>query len=410
MRPIFTGLAPTIEKEDVIVALKTLLQPWTWRRRDIIKTFEEEVRRFFHADHALTFDSGRTCLTAILRALELKENDEVLLQAYTCVAVPNPICWCRARPIYVDCDRETLNMSPEDLRRKITDRSRVLIIQHTFGQPAPLTELLAIAREYQLFVIEDCAHALGARYDGQLVGTFGDASFFSFGRDKVLSSVFGGMVVLPDSRLFSAIKEYRDTLPEPALVWILQQLLHPLLTFVAKQTYHLGLGKILLAFGRKTRLLSLPVQPCEKEGLPPTFVFHRYSGALAQLARHQWKKRERLHRHRRECAEEYMEALKQIPSLRLPITSPQHDPAWLRYTVQTVQADTLRAAAKREGIYLGDWYTTPIAPQGVNYERICYDTCPLAERAARETINLPTDIHISSHDIRRIIELIQRTI
>ncbi len=406
-RTLFTSLSPNLEWDDLWCALTQLFKPWRWRQGQTTKTLEEEFRVRFPSRYAFTFASGRTCLYAVLQALNLSLEDEVLLQTYTCVAVPNPILWVKAKPVYVDCDPKTLTLSLENLRRKITTRSKVLIIQHTFGHAAHLNELLALAREHHLFVIEDCAHALGGRYDGELLGSFGDASFFSFGRDKVLSSVFGGVLLVKDEELARNIQSYQDSLPFPKRVWVFQQLLHPLLTGFAKATYDLGLGKILLAFGRKTRLISQPVEPQEKQGRPPTFAYRRLSGALAPLALHQVTKLERFQTHRTELAKKYTEALRGKACL-LPEPLAQSAPAWLRYTIQTPRAAEIRAEAKRAGIYLGDWYTTAIAPQGVDYSTVCYDGCPTAERIAKETVNLPTDIHITSEDADRIIHFISR--
>lgn len=406
-RPLFSGLSPNAESDDIVLACKQFLKPWTWRCTEPSKNLETFFREWLGITHAFAFDSGRTSLFAILSALQLQSEDEVLLQSYTCVAVPNPILWTKARPIYVDIDARTFNMSPEDLRRKITPRSRALIIQHTFGQPAPLKELLEIAKAHNLFVIEDCAHALGARYDGALVGTFGDASFFSFGRDKVLSSIFGGLLVVKDKTLAERIALYQTSLPQPNPRWIAQQLLHPLLAGIAKATFAIGLGKLLLFIGRKTRLISQPVEACEKQGVAPSFLFHRFPGALATLALHQLQKRERFQEHRTLLAARYTEGLREA-SFKLPESPANTSSAWLRYTIQTPRAAEILPEAKREQIYLGDWYATPIAPSGVNYERICYHECPVASAVALTTVNLPTDIHITPADADRIILFLQR--
>jgi perosamine synthetase len=406
-RTLFTSLSPNLEWDDVWCAVRQLIRPWRWQEERATKTLEDKFRTWFVAPFAFAFASGRTCLYAILQTLNLHAEDEVLLQAYTCVAVPNPILWTGAKPVYVDCDPKTLTLSLEDLRRKITTRSKVLIIQHTLGQAAHLNELLALAREHHLFVIEDCAHALGGRYNGQLLGSFGDASFFSFGRDKVLSSVFGGMLLVKDNVLAGKIQSYQASLPFPRTIWVMQQLLHPLLTGFAKATYDFGLGKILLAFGRKTHLISQPVEPQEKQGQAPSFAYHRLSGALSPLACHQLTKLERFHAHRIKLAQKYAEALRER-ACKLPEPVENSTPAWLRYTIQTPRAVEIRAEAKREGIYLGDWYTTSIAPQGVDYTKVCYDSCPTAEQIARETVNLPTDIHITSEDADRIIHFMYR--
>ena len=131
------------------------------------------------------------------------------MQAFTCNAVPNPVLWAGLKPVYVDCDEKTFNIDKEDLKKKITPRSRVLIVQHTFGLPADMDAISEICRKNNLILIEDCAHSLGAEYKNKKVGTFGKAAFFSFSRDKVISSVYGGMAVTEDHELTKKIKEYQ---------------------------------------------------------------------------------------------------------------------------------------------------------------------------------------------------------
>ena len=186
----------------------------------------------------LSFSCGRSALYALLKNLKLNNTDEVLLQAYTCVAVPAPILWANGKPIYVDIDPNTLNMCPQDLEKKITKNSKILIIQHTFGNPADINTLLKIAKKYKLFVIEDCAHTIGGMYQNKPLGSFGDASIFSFGRDKALSSIFGGLLTLKDPKLLKKITTFRDTNYQKApLSWIAQQLIHPLIFSIAKPLY-----------------------------------------------------------------------------------------------------------------------------------------------------------------------------
>src|SRR5581483_4013141 len=113
-------------------------------------------------------------------------------QAFTCVAVPNSVLWTGAKAIYADID-ETGNLDPKDLEKKITKKTKAVIIQHTFGIAANMDAIQKVLKGKKIILIEDCAHALGASYKGKKLGTFGEFAFFSFGRDKVISSVFGGM-------------------------------------------------------------------------------------------------------------------------------------------------------------------------------------------------------------------------
>ena len=202
MKPIFTSLTPNAQAGDIFLNLFLLTSPGLWQRGKSITELEDEFRKFLGTEYVFSFDSGRTSLFSILKALHLEQGSEVLLQSYTCVAVPDPVLWAGLTPVYVDIEKETLNMSAADLEKKITFKSKVLIIQHTFGFPADIEKLIQIAKSKGLFVIEDCAHALGATYSSSSspeaskpVGSFGDAAFFSFGRDKAISSTFGSVVV-----------------------------------------------------------------------------------------------------------------------------------------------------------------------------------------------------------------------
>ena len=359
--------------------------------------------KMFPREQVFLFESGRSCLYALLKSLDLSREDEVLLQAYTCVAVPEPVLWVGAKPVYVDCD-ETLTMSIRDLERKITPQSKVLIIQHTFGRPAHLRELLALAQKHHLFVIEDCAHALGAQYEGKNVGTFGDASFFSFGRDKVVSSIFGGVLILKDGDRASKVSSIYKTCSQASLRWIAQQLLHPIITGIAKATYTLFFGKILLALGKKIGLLSKAVEPVERHGGKPHFLFLVFPNALACLAHHQLQKLSLFNEHRAKIAEIYDRNFQ----------TSAHDHTLksivLRYVLRVKDPANVLKAAMQENIYLGDWYTTAIAPSDVHYDKIGYnpDDCPMAEKIAGETINLPTDINTSEKDVQRILTFLKK--
>jgi len=165
-----------------------------------VAEFEKALTDYFGLDVFLV-NSGRSALYLILKAAGIGEGDEVLIQAYTCNAVPNPIIWTGAKPIYADIKADSLNVAVDDLKKKITERTRAIILQHTFGRPGPIEEVLEITRNKKLLFIEDCAHCLGAEYKGKKLGTYGDAAIFSFGREKVISSLAGGAIIVGNKQL-----------------------------------------------------------------------------------------------------------------------------------------------------------------------------------------------------------------
>jgi len=371
---------------------------------------ENAFKKYLSARYAFSFNSGRSALYTIMKALDIKEGDEVFLQAFTCNAVPNPVLWAGGMPGYIDID-ESLNIDPEDLEKKISLRlhqgrlPKAVIVQHTLGVPARIDKILEIARRHNLIVIEDCAHALGAKYKGNLVGTFGDIAFFSFGRDKVISSVWGGMITTNSENLANKIGEICKDLPKPSRSWTLKQLLHPLLFSVIIPTYYI-FGKYLLAFLRIVRGVGLAVSQKERMGEQPTMFPARMPDALAKLALHQFKKLEKYNAHRKKIAEFY----------RTNLTPMGSDPdglrkgaIYLRFNIIHPNAKKIIEKAKKQHILLGDWYKNVIDPIGTDFEKMHYTpgSCPNAEQAAREIINLPTHINISNENAKRIIQYLR---
>ena len=400
-KTIFTALSPNVEKDDLALALRVLLRPRQWVRGEARSALERGFAEWLPSEGAFAFASGRGALYAILQAFGIQKDDEVLLQAYTCVAVPEPVLWVGAVPVYVDIQPETFNMSPDDLQKKISPKSKVLIIQHTFGLPSELEPLLNIAKNNGLLVVEDCAHAMSAKYKGRHVGTFGDASFFSFGRDKVLSSVFGGIAVLHSEQGREKMRDIVIKTEEASMLFVLQQIAHPLVTSGAKALYHTAsLGKILLAVAKRLRVLSKAVLAEEKQGGKPEFLAKKMPNALALLALNQFQKLARYNTHRREIAQLYDAAFGRK-------TKENH--LYLRYTLTSVKRDEIARKAKIEGIILGDWYSVALAPRGVEYQKFNYNprACPFAEKAAGSSLNLPTHINVTKSDARRIIAFLK---
>lgn len=395
------GLSPNVQPADVRLALNTLLRPWAY----IDGPAEKKLMSAVHASMpdaggVYLFNSGRSALLTFLRTLRLEPGAEVLLQAFTCNAVSNPILWAGLKPVYVDIsDDESYNMSAPDLQKKITPQSKVLIIQHTFGQAAKLEQLLAMAREHNLIVIEDCAHALGATYHGKLVGTFGAAAIFSFGRDKVISSVYGGALVVNEKKYVNAVEQLYQSLPYPSSRWIVQQLIHPPLTKLALRTWHwAGFGRVLFWLVQKLGILSLAVSHGERSGRMPDYFPTRLPNGLAILALQQWQKLELYNTHRREIAALYHAYFK--PG------QPLAESIYLRYTWRTLQPKRIVERCAAAGIILGDWYWSVIAPPTSELNRLGYHagSCPIAERVVTECINLPTHINITPQIAQTIIK------
>ena len=411
-KPISISLSPNVEKDDVKLALNLVIRPWLWKNGKAIAELEEQFRQYLGVKYAVSFNSGRSAFYAILKAIEASEGEKVLMQAFTCNASINPVLWAKMMPEYVDCDKDTFNIDTEDLKQKITPESKILMVQHTFGQPVNMDKILKICKENNLILIEDCAHALGAKYNGQQVGTFGKASFFSFSRDKVISSIYGGMAVTNDDKIGKKLIELQKKFRRPNPFWIFQQLIHPiLLYFIILPIYNfLDLGKIFLVLSQWTHLLSKAVHWKEKRGLRPDYFPKALPNALAILALNQFTKLDKFYNHRKKLFEFYNKNL-QDTSFVLPKPELNAKPSHLRFTVQHPKAhEIIYDAWHKQNILLGDWYTTPIAPFDTNLEKMHYriGMCPNAEWLAKKTLNLPTHINISIKDAERIINFLKK--
>jgi dTDP-4-amino-4,6-dideoxygalactose transaminase len=419
IKPISISLSPNTEQDDIELALKLLFKPGLWKKGEAIGQLENEFKSYLGVKHAISFNSGRSAFLAILENLPFNSKDiscsltsaqkEVLLQAFTCNAASNPVIWSGLKPVYQDVDKNNFNIDVNNLKRKLTSRSRALVVQHTFGLPVDMDEVLDFCQKNDLILIEDCAHSLGASYKGKKVGTFGRAAFFSFSRDKVISSVYGGMAVTDDDELAKKLRSFQEKIGYPSYFWIYQQLLHPILMDrIILPTYGF-FGKYLLILFQWLNVLSKAVHWREKRGQKPGYFPKRLPNALAILAFNQFKKLDRFNEHRKEIARFYFENLKNTTFI-LPSTYDDRENIFLRFPVKHHNAHQIIKDAWRKNILIGDWYTTAIAPHDTQMDKLEYffGDCPRAEELSGETFNLPTHINISEQDAQTIVDFLKQ--
>jgi dTDP-4-amino-4,6-dideoxygalactose transaminase len=182
-----------------------------------IAAFEEEFARFLGQGHvrAVSLEYGRMALLDILKAMQFPPGSEIIVPALTFWVVPEMTRVAGLKPVFADIDPATFTLSPAAMERAITPNTRAVLPTHLYGLSCDLEPILALARRHNLKVIEDCAHSLGATYRGQMVGTFGDASFFSFQAFKPLNTFGGGLAWMRDSDLARRVGEFADAEPWP---------------------------------------------------------------------------------------------------------------------------------------------------------------------------------------------------
>lgn len=403
---ISVSLSPNVQKRDVFLALALLFQPWRWKKGAGIKKLEGEFAKILGAKEAISVDSGRSALLVILKAMGVGEGDEILVSGYTCSVVPNAVIFAGATSVYIDIEEETFNMNIDLMEEAITSKTKVIIVQHTFGVSVEMERIMKIARKHNLQVVEDCAHALGSTYHDQQVGSFGDAAMFSFGRDKIISSVHGGMITTSNEELAGKIRSIQNSLSLPSTRRIFQHLFHPIAFSIILPLYRLVVGKVILVALQKLKLISLVYEKGEKKGVCPKNHPARFPNVLSILALSQLKRLDMFNDHRKKLARLYFEKLKNNSDFQ--VQKFDENSVHLMYTVLSEKASEMRAKMKAHGVILGAWWGKGIVPNDVNLRSVKYDlgSCPVAEKMGMMALNLPTNVNTSTGQAEWLVNLL----
>jgi len=201
--------SPDITESD-IASVAAVLRTSRLSLGPQLEEFEQAVARYAGAGHAVAVNSGTSALHLCIRALGIVEGDEVIVPSFAFIAVANAVRYERAVPVFVDIDPETLNLDPSRIEAVITARTRAIIVVHTFGCPAELSEILEIAQRHRLFVIEDACEAIGAEYEGRKVGALGDIGAFSFYPNKQITTGEGGVIVTHNRKTSALLCSLRN--------------------------------------------------------------------------------------------------------------------------------------------------------------------------------------------------------
>jgi len=305
-------IAPNFEIDDAWLAWKILFGFERNYNEYMNKTQLWFQRHLNLADHKQVYltDNGRTGLYLLLKSLDLPKDTEVLIQGFSCIVVLNSVWQSGYKPIVCDIEPETFNFDLKKMESKITPNTKVWIVQHTFGITLDMDQVQAICKRHNLVLIEDCAQALGASFHGRPVGTFGQASVFSFGRDKVISSVIGGAAILnqADVNWQSRLTKVYEQLPDLSKRKVISSLIFTVFAGWFLPLYHLGIGKLGLFLLKLFHWLP-PVYTTQESMGTNKFFGAKYSARLAPLLWQQLNKLDRFLQHRRQMAQIYSQQL-----------------------------------------------------------------------------------------------------
>jgi perosamine synthetase len=376
-----------------------------------MNAFETSFGQWIGLSNTFSFWKGRVALYAILKSLDIKAGDEIILPGYTCVMNVNPIKYLGAKPVYVDIEPNTFNINPDLIESKITPRTKILLAQHTYGYPCDMDRILALAKKYNLTVVEDCCLCLGSTYKGQKMGTFGTAAYFSFQWNKPFTTGLGGMLVTSNKKLADKIHTMRDTQacqPSAKEVLLLEAELSVYRLFIFPRTT--AMAQQLFRFLTKKGVVVGSSSSAEFEPVMAPDFFKLMSPYQVRCGLHQIHKIEQNIAHRKKMAAAYDQLLTQKSFPPRYYDESLIDPVLVRYPLRIKEKTKAIEMAASAGVELGSWFECPLHPVETPLEKYDYipGICPVAEKTSKETVNLPLHLRVSEKTIRRTVEFISQ--
>jgi perosamine synthetase len=365
-----------------------------------IPLYHKEIKSFLGVQAAFSYFSGRAGLMEILAAIGAGDGDEIIIPGYTCIAVPAAVIAIGARPVYADIDISTLNICPEAVERLISTRTRAIVAQHTFGLPCDVCSLEAIAARHGIDLIEDCAHALGAKIGDKYCGTFGAAAFCSTERTKMISTVMGGLAVTNDPSIARKLESSYLKLPHERSTRI-----NDSISSWCKQVLETDprLGGLFGYAMRKLEYFPLMGNTLRRANSlyddeygfifrngrvrPPT----KLSAKQAAIGVIQIRRIEQDVKTRNEIARELARKTVSL-GWRIPTIDWNNTrPSFVRFPAMVQNRHYWLEMLSRNGIDAGVWFNHPLHPAGSNFKACGYEVgmCPNAESVSSQIINLP---------------------
>lgn len=361
----------TIEEDDIQAVVDVLRSDYLTTGPKIAE-FEKMVADYVGAKYAVAISNGTSALHAACFAAGIQPGDEVITTPLTFAASANCVLYCGGTPVFADVDPKTYNIDPEDIRRKITDKTKAIIAVHLAGQPCDMDEIHKIAKEHDLLVIEDGAHALGSVYKGKKVGTLSDMTTFSFHPVKPITTGEGGMIVTDNEQFYQKMMLFRSH-----------------------------------GITREENLMTRNDGPWFYQQLDLGYNY-RITDIQCALGCSQMKKLDRFLARRKQIVACYNEAFADCENIITPYQLPETESGWHLYIVQVKNCDRRKVfeALREQGIAVNVHYI-PVYMHPYYQEHGYKDVhCKNAEEIYSHIITLPLYPALTEEQQKFVIEKI----
>jgi dTDP-4-amino-4,6-dideoxygalactose transaminase len=376
-----------------------------------IRRFEHEFAVLIGVRHAIMVPSARLGCLLLLRGLGLQAGDEIILPGMTYWAIPSIALAAGLKVVPADIGLHTHVLAPEAFEAAITPRTKAVIPTHLFGTPCDMPRILEIARKHGLLVIEDTAQATGARIAGRMVGSFGDAAYFTFGLTKNMTTLSGAMVTTDDDALAATLRREMSRAPQRPLGkalkevatgtammiathrWVYPWTVHPAVVLGNK----LGKDPIHERFGEAE---------VRYEHAPEASDYPAPRAVQAEVGLRQLAKLERLNSARAANGRFLDEQLCHVPGLGVPAYPSGAEPIYMSFVVHHANREALAAALRVRGVdttvgYMSDITRSPLFPELTGFD------CPHTREAFDHLLHLPVHPRLTRRDLSHMVEAVR---